>query len=84
MYDSLKNSPSLLKQLFHEKLSAVSYYEEAKMIGRIRKVKGKNKTSANIIFFYNAFRCILKSNINKNFTMHNYVKFGDMSHDITV
>ena len=44
MYDSLKNSPSLLKQLFQEKFSAVSYYEEAKMIGRIRKMKGKNKT----------------------------------------
>ena len=45
MYDPLKNSPSLLKQLFHEKVSAVSYYEQAKMIGRILKGKGKNKDS---------------------------------------
>ena len=43
MYDSLKNSPSLLKQLFHEKLSEVSQYEQAKMISRIRNGKGKNK-----------------------------------------
>ena len=27
---------------------------------------------------------ILKSNIDKNFTKHNYVKFGDLSHNITV
>ena len=54
------------------------------MIGRILKVKDKNKTEGKNNFFYNAFRCILKSNIDKNFTKHNYVKFGDLSHDITV
>ena len=35
-------------------------------------------------FFHNAFRCILKYNIDKNFTKHNYVRFGDLSHGITV
>ena len=46
--------------------------------------KRQKKQSAKIIIFYNAFRCILNSNIDKNFTKHNNSKFGDLSHDITV
>ena len=41
---------------FRKKLSAVSYYEQAKMIGQMRKGKGKNKTESQNNFFYNAFR----------------------------
>ena len=48
------------------------------------KGKGKNKTECQNKKICNAFRCILKSNIDKNFTKHDYVKFGDRSHDITV
>ena len=40
--------------------------------------------SAKINFFYNPFRCILNSNIDKDFTKHKNSKFGDLSHDITV
>ena len=42
------------------------------------------KKLAKLIILYKVFRCISNSNIDKNFTKHNYAKFGDLSHDITV
>ena len=44
---------------------------------------GKNRVP-KLIILYKVFRCILNSNIDKNFTKHNYAKFGDLSHGITV
>ena len=56
MYDSLKNWPGLLNQLFHKKSSgAVSQYEQAKSIARIREGKGKKEQSAKSTFFITLF-----------------------------
>ena len=79
----LKTRPVYVSSYFMKIFLQYLKYEQGKMIGRIRKGKGKNKTVCQNQFFYNTFQCILKSNIDKNFTIHIYVRFGDLSHDIT-
>ena len=47
--------------------------------------KRQKKTQCQMqLFFYNAFRCISNSNIDKNFSNHNNSKLGGLSHDVTV
>ena len=46
--------------------------------------QAKKKRGPKLFILYKVFRCILNSNIDKNFTRHNYAKFDDLSHDITV
>ena len=82
MYDSLKNSPSLLNQLFHEKFQL--FHSTNRQKRQVESIKEKATECQYKYKNYDTFQCILNSNIDKNFTKHNNSKFGDLSHNITV
>ena len=44
----------------------------------------QKNTVPKLTILSNVFRCILNSNIDKNFAIHNHAKFDYLSHDITV
>ena len=60
-----------------------SIYELNRQKPQTEEQAKKNRVP-KLIILYKVFRCILNSNIDKNFTKHNYAKFGDLSHGITV